>query len=217
MRSLRTPALAAAVVLLAACGGGDDDDASPSTTIEPVVVVADLDGMLLTLADLAPDDPLEAAWLEGKVDDGVDIQLPDCLIEDPGVEALGSAEATFVRDTPFKLPSLEQDLSQYADAAAAAEAFEVAADRLDGCVPEFVFEGTPSSGTIARLPLTLGGDESAAWRTTITIAETAISITSIHLVEGDLELSFVHVDAGIPDPAVLEGHVAMALAKLADT
>ena len=73
-------AAAVALVLLgglSACGGGDDDDAAePTTTSTTVAPTATLEAQLLTLEDLAPEDALEAAWLEGNVQEGVDIELP---------------------------------------------------------------------------------------------------------------------------------------------
>jgi hypothetical protein len=215
MRSLRIVALVAAVTLAAACSGGDDDDgaAASSTTAEPAATTADLEARLLTLEDLAPESSLDAAWLQGDVAEGVDIQLPGCVVEEPLEGAVGAVEAKFVRDTVFKLPSIEEDLAEY-EGTGAADAFAAAGARYDGCTPEFVFEGAPSVGTVERLPLTLGGEQSAAWRISVTIAETAISITSIHVQQGDLELSLVHVDVGVPIPADLEAIAAKAIGKL---
>jgi hypothetical protein len=207
-------------LLLAACSGGDDDDdgaaasSTTTTTIDDATVTQDLEAMLLTLEDLASDDPLDVQWLAGDVAEGVDIQLPACVVEEPLEGVAAAVEAKFVKDTPFKLPSLEQDLAVY-ERTGAIEAFAAAEARYDGCTPEFVFEGAPSVGTIERLPLTLPGQQSAAWRVTVTIAETAISITSIHIQQGDVEMSLVHVDAGVPDPADLEAIAAAATAKLA--
>jgi hypothetical protein len=204
--------------LLAACGGDDDDgggaEDTTTTTVDAAAVTDGLRGQLLALEDIQLDDPLDAPWAVGDVSEGVDIELPACVVEDPRPDALGSVEAKFVRQTAFKLPSLEEDLAGYADAGGAAGAFDAAVARLDGCTPTFVFEGATSTGTIERLPLTLPGQQSGAWRTTVTIAETPISITSIHVQQGDRELSLVHVDAAVPEPEVLEGYAAAAVAAL---
>jgi hypothetical protein len=205
----------AAVILLGACGGGDDDDAAepeddPTSTTDGSVA---LEATLLTPADLDTGNDLDATWAVGDVSEGVDIQLPECLVETAADGATASAETKLVTETDLKLPSLEQDVAAF-DAGGAAAAFEAATARLDGCTPEFVYQGTPAMGAIARLPLTLGGEQSAAWRTTVTIAGAGVSITTVHLQDGDLEASLVHVDLGTPDPAVLEGYVAKALAKL---
>ncbi len=97
----------------------------------------------------------------------------------------------------------------------AASAFDAAAARLDGCQPEFSYQGTPAVGEIERLPLTLGGERSGAWRTTVTIAGAGVAITTIQVQDGDHLTSLVHVDLGVPDPALLEGYVAKAVGKLA--
>jgi hypothetical protein len=209
----------AAVLALSACSGGDDDDAgadtdATTTTVDAAALTTELEGQLLTLEDLATEDSLDAAWLEGNVQEGVDIDLPACVVEETPAGALAGAEAKFVRDTAFKLPSLEEDLAVFADAAGASAAYEAAVARYDGCTPEFTFEGATSTGTIAPLALTLGGDEAKAWRITVTIAETPISITSIHVLQGDHELSLVHVDAAVPAEADLEDYAAKALAHL---
>ena len=209
--------LTVAGLLLAACGGDDDDGGDPTTTtaaIDDAAVAEELKGRLLALEDLQSEDALEARWAVGAVDEGVDIDLPACVVEDPPPDALGAAEATFVRQTQFKLPSLEEDLARYDDAVGAAAAFDAAVARLDGCTPEFVFEGASSTGTIERLDLALPGEQAAAWRTTVTIAQTPISITTIHVQEGDLELSLVHVDAAVPEAAVLQDYATKALAAL---
>ena len=215
--SWRRGALAAlaAVALLGACGGDDDDAAEPGD--EPTSTTdgsAALDAALLTPADLDTGNDLDATWAVGNVSEGVDIQLPECLVETAADGATASAETKLVTETDLKLPSLEQDLAAF-DAGGAAAAFDAAAARLDGCTPEFVYQGTPAMGAIARLPLTLGGERSAAWRTTVTIAGAGVSITTVHLQVGDVEAALVHVDLGTPDPAVLEGYVGKALAKLA--
>jgi hypothetical protein len=205
-------------VLLASCGGDDDDGGEATTTsstaVDDAAVTEELEGRLLALEDIQVDDPLDAQWAVGAVDEGVDIDLPACVVEDPRPEALGAVEAKFVRETPFKLPSLEEDLARYADADGAAAAFDAAVARLDECDPEFVFEGAPSTGTIERLDLTLPGEQSAAWRTTVEIAQTPISITSIHVQQGAVELSLVHVDAAVPEPEVLQEYAAKAVAAL---
>jgi hypothetical protein len=210
----------AAGILLAGCGG---DDSSAGGADEPIVTTtaaddgaaqAALDAAMLTPADLATGDALDAVWVEGNVSDGVDIELPACVVEEPGAGAVVSAEATLITQNDFKLPSLEEDVSVY-EGTGASDAFAAAAARLDGCTPVFVFQGTESPAAIERLPLTLPGDQSAAWRTSVTIAGANVAITSIHVQAGDHELALVHVDLGAPEPAVLEGYVAKAVAKLA--
>ena len=215
-RRIRAAAAAiTALALLAACGGGDDDDAEPTSTTDPgAVLEAELEDRLLTVEDVTTGNALDAAWAVGDVSEGVDIELPDCLVEEPDDAALATAGTKLVTQTDFKLPSVEHAVAAYDDSEAAAAAFTAAAARLDGCVPEFVYQGTPSMGEIARLPLTLGGEQAAAWRTTVTIAGAGVSITTVHVQEGDHETSLVHVDLGTPEPALLEGYVSTALAKL---
>ena len=212
---MRRGAAVLAVLLLAACGGGGDSssDDTTTTTVDRTAAKADLTGRLLTPADLAPSDPLDKKWLVGDVAEGVDIQLPSCVVEEIDPKAIAGAEAKLVLDSPLHLPSLEEGIDTYAKGGAET-AFAAAEQRLDGCTPEFVYQGTPSAGHIERLPLTLPGTESAAWRTTVTIAEAPVAITSIHVRQGDVELSLVHVDIGTPDVAVLEGYAAKAVAKL---
>jgi hypothetical protein len=64
--------------------------------------------------------------------------------------------------------------------------------------------------------MSLGGDQSAAWRTTVTIAGVGVSITNVHVQQGDDALALTHVDAGTPEVTVIEGFVTKALAKLAE-
>lgn len=217
MRSLRIVVLAAAV-LTAACGGGDDDDgavaSSTTAAVDDAAVTSALRGQLLALEDLATDDPLDTPWVAGDVQEGVDIELPGCVVEEPLADALGGVEGKFVTQSDLKLPSLEEDLARYEDADGAAAAFDAAVARLDGCTPVFVFQGTPSDGSIERLALTLPGEQSAAWRTTVTIAGAVVSVTTIHVQQGDLELVLVHTDLATPDPAALEGYAAKAAARL---
>jgi hypothetical protein len=200
-----------ALALLGACSSGDDDGGAVADESTTTTEALDLDAALLTPEDLATGDALDAGWVVGDVSAGVEIDLPDCLLETPSGGT--HAEAKLVTNNDLKLPSFEEDLSAY-EGDGAADAFTAAATRLDGCAPEFVFQGTPSTGAIERLPLTIAADQSAAWNTTVSIAGVDVSITTIHVVAGDHELSFVHVNTGPPDATVLEGYVSKALAKL---
>jgi hypothetical protein len=221
-RSIRgaTALALAALVALGACGGGGDDDdgagaADPTSTTEGAAALeAELEDRLLTPEDLTTGNPLDAAWAVGDVSQGVDIDLPDCLVEGPVEGALASAGTKLVTVTDLKLPSVEHALSAF-EGDGAVGAFEAAEARLDGCQAGFAYQGTPAVGQIERLPLTLGGERAAAWRTTVTIAGAGVAITTVHVQEGDHELSLVHVDLGVPDPVLLEGYVAKALVKLA--
>jgi hypothetical protein len=199
--------------VLAACGGDDAGSGDVGATTTTTVSGPDLDAALLTPADLNTGDALDAQWAEGDVAAGVDIKLPECVVEAAPDGAKASAEAHLVTQNDFKLPSLEEDIASFTGTGAT-DAFEAAAARLDACEPTFTFQGTESVGAIERLALTLPGDQSAAWRTTVTIAGAGVSITNIHLQQGDVELALTHVDLGTPDPAVLEGFATTALAKL---
>ncbi|MDQ2650591.1 MAG: hypothetical protein M3Z03_13715 [Actinomycetota bacterium] len=201
----------ALVGALGACGGDDSGEAEATTTTADLG--APLEAAVLTPEDLASDDPLDAAWVVGDVSAGVDIELPACVLEEPPAGALASAEARLVTQNDLKLPSLEEDVSVF-EGSGAADAFAAAGERLDSCDPTFVFGGTPSVGAIDRLALTLPGEQSAAWRTTVTIAGTGVAITNIHIQDGDHELALTHVDLGEPNPAVLEGYATLALSKL---
>lgn len=202
------------VALLSACGGGAKKEAAaPTTILDTAKLKAALEARLLTPADLATGDSLDVGWEPGDAGGGVDIQLPDCVQENAGTGAVTSAAQDLIMKTDLKLPAVQEDLSSYAPGGAA-KAFTAAASRLDGCQPTFVFQGTPSAGKIERLPLTVGTGQSQAWRTTVTIAGAAVSITSIHAQQGDVEMALVHVDLGTPDPAALEALGAKALAKL---
>jgi hypothetical protein len=211
MRTKTVTAAVLALALLGACSGGDDDDGAVADDSTTTTAAVDLDSLLLTPDDLATGDALDAAWIIGDVSAGVEIELPECLIEAP--TGATHAEAKLVTDNALKLPSLEEDLSVY-EGDAAAEAFTAAATRLDACVADFVFQGTPAAGAIDRLPLTLPGDQSAAWRTTVAIAGVDVAITTIHVQADDHELSLVHVGTGTPEPTVLEGYATKAVAKL---
>ncbi len=129
---------------------------------------------------------------------------------------MASAGTKLVTVTDLKLPSVEHAVSAF-EGSGAADAFDAAAARLDACQPEFAYQGTPAVGQIERLPLTLGGERSAAWRTTVTIAGAGVAITTIHVQDGSLETSLIHVDLGVPDPVLLEGYAAKALTKLSAT
>ena len=206
--------------VLAACGGDDSgtvegDDAATTTTADTTAELqAALDAAVLTPEDLSTGDSLDAGWALGDVSAGVDIELPSCVVEEPPAGALASAEARLVTQNDLKLPSLEEDLSVF-EGEGAAEAFAAAEERLDACDPTFVYQGAEAVGVIERLELTLPGEQSAAWRTTVTIAGAGVSITNMHIQDGDHELVLTHVDIGTPDPALLEGFATKALAKLA--
>lgn len=200
-----------AVGLLAACGG-DDSTAIPDSSTSSTVPPPDLTQLVLAPTDLNSGDALDAQWEVGDVSEGVDIVLPECVVEEPGDKAIASAEAKLVTVSPLHLPSVEEDLSAFGPDDAA-KAFAAAELRLDDCAPQFVYQGEPVDGTIERLPLTLGGDQAAAWRTSVTIGGAAVSITSMHIVSGNLGVALVHVDVGVPDTSVLEGLAATALAK----
>jgi hypothetical protein len=205
----------ALIALLSACGGGGakKEAAAPTTTIDTAKLKAALEARLLTPADLATGDSLDVGWEHGDAGGGVDIQLPDCVLENAGSGAVTSAASDLIMKSDLKLPAVQEDLSTYTTGGAA-KAFTAAASRLDGCQPTFVFQGTPSAGKIERLPLTVGSEQSQAWRTTVSIAGAAVSITSIHAQQGDVEMALVHVDLGTPDAATLEALGAKALAKL---
>lgn len=215
-------AVAAALVtagLLAGCGGDDggataDPAPEATTTTEAAFDPAAFAALVLTPDDLATGDSLDVGWVVGDVSAGVDIELPECVLEETPADATATAESKLVTDNDLKLPSLEEDLGLF-PAGGAAAAFEAAGARLNACDPTFVFQGAEAVGQIAPITLALGGDRSAAWRTTVTIAGAAVSITNVHVQQGDYELSLVHVDLGTPDPTLIEGFAAKALAKLA--
>ena len=203
------------VSLLAACGGSSSTAAkATTTTVDAAAAKAALTARLLTPADLATGDALDAGWEPGDVSKGVDIKLPACVQEAPGAQATTGAEIRLVTKNNLHLPSLQEDLSSFAPGGAATE-LATATKRLDACVPAFVFQGAPATGAIQRLPFTVAGATALAWRTTVTIAGAGVSITNVHLVKGDTELALIHVDLGTPDIAVLQAFATKALAKLA--
>lgn len=204
-----------AVALVAGCSSGDDSGSGGSTTTTDRAPSSqrEVEAKLLTPADLASDDPLDVPWLVGDVSEGVDIVLPDCIDEELVEPAPTDGSAKLVSATDFKLPSLEQRLGAWTGDGAKA-AFDAAVERLDGCDPQFTYQGTPSAGVIARLDLPPLGDESVAWRTVVTIAGAEVNITTIHVLVGDLEMSLVHTDITTPDPATLAEIAATAAAKL---
>ena len=207
-----------AIVTIGACGGGGGGDKgsaadTTSTTEDVTALTAALASRALTPADLATGDSLDVGWSEGDVTQGVDITLPDCVVEKPGSAAEASSSTKLVTNNDLHLPAIEQGVAQYADGGAE-KAFADAAARLDACEPTFVFQGESVQGTTERLPLDVPGDQAAAWRTTVTIAGAPVSVTTIHVQDGDLEVSLVHTDLGTPDPAVLDALAAKAVAKL---
>lgn len=205
--------LAGALLVLGACSSGDDTSSDETTTtVAAAPSKDDAASRLLVVEDLASSDALDAPWEAGDVSEGVDITLPSCIDEDT-VATDDTAAAKFVTQNDLKLPSLEQHLTGYAGTGAQ-DAFDDAAERLDGCDPEFVFQGEPAVGTITRVELPGLPAGAVAWRTAVTIAGAQVAITSIHVVDGDYEMSLVHVDIGEPDPAKLTGYATTAAAKL---
>lgn len=205
--------LVAVVALVGACGG-DDSSSSSEEPVDEGPPQSLVDASLLTVEDLASDDPLDAPWIVGDVAEGVDIVLPDCIDEELLAAAPADGEAKFVTQNDLKLPSIEQHVGGYPGQGSKA-AFNAAVERLDACEPEFTYQGTPSTGTMARLELPTFGDESAAWRLTVTIAGTDVAITTLHVWAGDLEMSIVHTDVGTPDVATLTALFTKAADKLA--
>lgn len=209
-------AVALVIAVLGACGGGDDDDATDptTTTTEAGPTKADAAAHVLLLEDFASADALDAKWEEGDVTAGVPIELPACIDEELQ-ETDTTALAKFVTVNEFHLPSVDQRVTAYAGDGAA-EAFDAAVARLDGCAePEFIYDGAPAKGTTLRLDLPAAGDRSQAWRTTVTIAGAQVSITTMHVVQDDLEMSIVHTDIAQPDQAKLEALLEKATARLA--
>lgn len=205
--------LVAGAMALAACGG-DDSTASSTTTTAAGPSKAELTALLLTPADLGTGDALDAKWATGDVSDGVDITLPKCVDEDQ-FDGSSTVVAKLVTDNPLKLPALEEHLTAYADRAAADASLKAAATRLDGCAPEFIFQGTTSKGTIARLEVPSLGDATEAWRTTVEIAQTQVAITNVYTRVGNDVVSFVHVDAGNPDVTAITALFQKGVDKLA--
>jgi hypothetical protein len=205
----KTAAVLVVALALAACGGDDSSSSDDTTTTTSV----DVDAMLLVPEDLNSDDALDAQWAVGDVSQGVDIVLPDCIDEELLAPAPTDGTAKLIRQTEFKLPSVEQHIGAWAGDGAKA-AYDAAVARLDACDPQFTYQGAPSAGTIARFDLPAVGDESVAWRTNVTIAGAPVSITSIHVLVGDVEMSIVHTDLNTPDPAELAQIAATAADKL---
>ena len=209
MRIKKTVAVLVVALALAACSSSDDSSSDDTTTTTSV----DVDAMLLVPEDLNSDDALDAKWLVGDVSEGVDIELPACIDEELLDPAPVDGKAKLLRETEFKLPSVEQHIGAWTGDGAKA-AYDAAVARLDACDPQFTYQGTPSAGTIARFDLPAVGDQSVAWRTNVTIAGSPVSITSIHVLVGDLEMSIVHTDLNTPDPAELGEIATKAAAKL---
>jgi hypothetical protein len=203
------------LVVGAGCGGSDDSAASSDTTTASASAPArsESEARLLALADIQTTDALDARWEVRDVTEGVDIVLPPCIDEDAtATDSSASIKLTTVND--LHLPSLEEQVTGYAGDGAAA-AFDAAVDRLDGCDPRFSYQGTPSQGTIAPLDLGVSlGDESKAWRTTVTIAGAEVSVTTIQIRKGDFVASLVHTDITEPDTSVIAGFATKAAAKM---
>lgn len=205
--------LVVAIALAGGCSSGDDASSEDTTTTSAGAPSKDESASrLLVVEDLASSDALDAPWVEGDVSEGVDITLPSCIDEDP-ISTDDTAAAKFVTQNDLKLPSLEQHITGYAGSGAQ-DAFDEAARRLDGCDPQFVFQGEPAVGTIERIDLPGLPAGAAAWRTAVTIAGAQVAITTVHVVAGEYEMSLVHVDIGNPDPATIGGFVTKAAAKL---
>src|SRR5688572_10389679 len=134
MRSKTVAGAVLGLALVGACSSGDDDDAGTVDESTTTTEAIDLEAALLTPEDLATGDALDVGWLAGDVSAGVEIDLPECILEAPTGGT--HAEAKLVTNNDLKLPSLEEDLSVY-DGAEATAAFTAAATRLDACVPEF--------------------------------------------------------------------------------
>ncbi len=212
LRALATTLLSIAV--LAGCGSGGSSAAkATTTTVDAAAAKAALTARLLTPADLTTGDALDAGWEAGDVSKGVDIKLPACVQEAEAAHAATGAETRLVTKSSLHLPSLQEDLSTFGAGGAATD-LASATRRLDGCTPTFVFQGTPATGAISRLPFTVAGADASAWRTTVTIAGAGVAITNVHLVKGNTELSLIHVDLGSPDVTALQGLATKALAKL---
>lgn len=208
-------AAAIAIVLLAGCGGGDDGDAATTTTAADAgPTKADASAHLLRLEDVLSDDSLDAPWEAGDAAADVPIELPTC-IDESTVATDATAVAKFVTVNDFSVPAVDEQVTAFVDDAAAAEAFDAAVERLDGCgSSEFVYDGTPSPATTVRLDLPALGERSQAWRTTSEIAGSKINITTVHLLVGDLEASIVHTAIGEPNPVELDRILQNAVARL---
>jgi hypothetical protein len=205
-------ALALVIVAVAGCGGDDSGSAS-STSAAAGPSRSEAAARLLALSDIQTTDPLDARWEERSVQEGVDIELPECIDEEAHALAT-SARVSFATVSDLHLPSLDEQVTGYAGTGAE-DAYGAAVERLDGCEPTFVFEGTPSQGAIA--PLDLGvelGDASKAWRTTVTIAGAEVKVTTVQIRRGDYVAALVHTDIAQPDLEKIVGYATTAAAKL---
>ena len=126
------------VFALAACGGDDSSSSDDTTTTTSV----DVASMLLVPEDLSSDDALDAQWAVGDVSEGVDIVLPDCIDEELLDPAPVDGTAKLIRQTEFKLPSVEQHVGAWPGDGAKA-AYDAAVARLDGCDPQFTYRARP--------------------------------------------------------------------------
>jgi hypothetical protein len=199
----------AALLAVTACGGDDDTAAKPTVPPKPASA-----SRLLELADIQTTDALDARWEVRDVQEGVDIELPPCIDEEAHAER-NTARVNLTAVGDLHLPSLDEQVTGYADAGGAHDGFAAAVARLDTCDARFVFEGTPSQGAIA--PLDLGtslGDESKAWRTTVTIAGAAVNVTTIQIRKGEFVASLVYTDIAQTDLAAVVGYATKAAAKM---
>jgi hypothetical protein len=211
-------------LLFAACGddGSDSDsdtDAKTTSTAEGATAGTvendpELDGKLLTADELGgewSEDPGSRAVADESSDDG-----PECLKDPPNDPDHEKAQVSFTFDRDgVGFPSLQQQVTDYHDAATLTSAFDTAAAAIDGC-GEFTYgpEDAEVSGSIEPVDGPTVGDASRTW--TLHLATQGYEFTAyiFYARTGQFGVSLYYLTNGELDLEEFSQLVDQAIAKV---
>jgi len=206
-------------LLFAACGddGGSGSDTDAKTTSTAAGTVAndpELDGKLLTADELGgewSEEPGSRAVADESSDDG-----PECLKDPPNDPDHDKAQVSFTFDRDgVGFPSLQQQVTDYHDAATLTSAFDTAAAAIDGC-GEFSYgpEDAEVSGRIEPVDGPTVGDASRTW--TLHLATQGYEFTAyiFYARTGQFGVSLYYLTNGQLDLEEFRPLVDQAIAKV---
>jgi hypothetical protein len=222
--------LTAFALLFAACGddgGSSDDGGTDGQTTEPQSTDgagtdagdtspndAALDAKLLTAADLGGEWTEDEGSRVVTEDDGSD--GPECLQDPPDDPDHDKATVAFTFDKDNAgFPTLKQQLTDYGDEDAIADAFSTAAAAIDSC-GDFTYgpEGSEVDGSVEEIDGPDVGDESRTWKMTLSTQGFDFTAYIFYARLGETGLSLYYLDQTTPDLAAFGELIDESVAKL---
>ncbi len=203
-------AAAAALATLPACSAGSKPPppSSPAvtTTVAPSAPAPDLQAALLGV------DDLPTGWSIDTSDGGNDNPSePPCLKSAQAVlTSTGRVEADFLHGP--NVPSLEETLGRFTDARST---FDRAIAILNDCKTiDFTNDGTKFTGRLGAMSYPTVGDQTSAYRLTVTAQSATIEAEVVYFRVGDTIGDVDYLDLGAVDTGAVQTIVQAAVKKL---